>query len=412
MTSFGRRFAGVALVSVIAVSCSGEGRGPESAAPTTPSPRSASPDPSPRKAPDGFAPDRVNLDLRPIAEGLDAPLAIAPAPDGTDRLYVAEQGGRVVRVDVDDGSVREVLDLSDRIQAGGEQGLLGLAFHPDFPQEDRLFVNYTDTAGDTVIAEYSSADGRLIDPSSHRIVLTFDQPYANHNGGQIAFGPDGFLYIGTGDGGSGGDPDDNGQSRDTLLGKILRIDVDADDGAPYAIPSDNPFAGDDDARGEIWALGLRNPWRFSFDRESDRLWIADVGQDVLEEVNRAPGDAAGINYGWDEMEGSECYEPSSGCNRAGKRTPVTQYSHDFGCSVTGGYVYRGSTFPDLQGAYVFGDFCSGTIWAVPEDAEPGTRPIELRQTDLAISAFGEDVAGELYVSDLASGRILQVVDGS
>ena len=354
----------------------------------------------------------MNLDLRPIAEGLDAPLAIAPAPDGTDRLYVAEQGGRVVRVDVDDGSVREVLDLSDRIQTGGEQGLLGLAFHPDFPQEDRLFVNYTDTAGDTVIAEYSSADGRLIDPSSHRIVLTFDQPYANHNGGQIAFGPDGFLYIGTGDGGSGGDPDDNGQSRDTLLGKILRIDVDADDGAPYAIPSDNPFAGDDDARGEIWALGLRNPWRFSFDRESDRLWIADVGQDVLEEVNRAPGDAAGINYGWDEMEGSECYEPSSECNRAGKRTPVTQYSHDFGCSVTGGYVYRGSTFPDLQGAYVFGDFCSGTIWAVPEDAEPGTRPIELRQTDLAISAFGEDVAGELYVSDLASGRILQVVDGS
>jgi glucose/arabinose dehydrogenase len=325
-------------------------------------------------------------------------------------LYVAEQGGRIVWVDPASGDSGEFLDLSDKTEAGGEQGLLGLAFHPDFEDGGRLFVNYTDLEGDTVITEYTAQSATKADPSSERAVLRFDQPYSNHNGGQLAFGPDGYLYIGTGDGGSGGDPEENAQARDTLLGKILRLDV--DDGNPYGIPQDNPFAGEDGARPEIWALGLRNPWRFSFDRDTGKLWVADVGQDVLEEINRVSGDAAGLNYGWDEMEGTACYEPPDGCEREGMVLPVTQYSHDFGCSVTGGYVYRGRAEPTLRGAYLFADYCSGTIWAVPHDAERDARPIEMLSTEMAISSFGESSDGELYLSDLEGGRILKVVDGS
>ncbi|MDQ4145503.1 MAG: PQQ-dependent sugar dehydrogenase [Actinomycetota bacterium] len=389
--------------------CSSQPEPPPNAAPTTPtaSEPTRSPTKKPRARP--FDAARVDLELRKVADGLSAPLAIAHSGDGSGRLFVAEQGGRVVAIDPEGGSVEPFLDLSSKTVPGGEQGLLGLAFHPEWQENGRLFVNYTDEAGDTVIAEYRS-DARRAEASSHEVVLTFDQPYPNHNGGQLAFGPDGMLYIGTGDGGSGGDPQDNGQSLQTLLGKILRLDVDAKGDAAYQVPPDNPFVEEADARGEIWALGLRNPWRFSFDRETEELWVADVGQDFLEEVNRAPAGASGLDYGWDEMEGSKCYEPEEDCEREGHEIPVTEYSHDFGCSVTGGYVYRGSAFPDLQGAYVFGDYCSGTIWAVPSDAARGTRPIELLETELNISSFGEGEDGELYLSDLESGQIFQITD--
>ena len=401
-----RSIRAIAAAFLVLAACSDGAEPPASSVPTVAGSES-SPPPDDRPlspgADDEFRANRVDLVLEPVAEGLTAPVAIATA-GAADRLYVAEQGGRIMSVSPTSGDVSEFLDLSGLTEAGGEQGLLGVVFHPDFEDGGRLFVNFTDSEGDSVIAEYTAESETRADAQTYRDVLRFDQPYANHNGGQLAFGPDGFLYIGTGDGGSGGDPEENAQARDTLLGKILRIDVDAGD--PYAIPSDNPFADDAGARPEIWALGLRNPWRFSFDRETDRLWIADVGQDILEEINRAPAEAAGLNYGWDEMEGTACYEPPEGCARNGKVLPVTQYSHDFGCSVTGGYVYRGTTWPALRGAYVFGDFCSGTIWAVPADAEPGTRPIELLDTDLAISSFGEGSDGELYLSDLESGRIL------
>ena len=404
------RFLPAALAALLLAACSSGPEAPDGASPTTPS-RSSAGTPETTSTPEDadFDAGRVNLELRPVADGLEAPLAITHAGDGSGRIFVAEQGGRVVAIDPERGTTREFLDLSDRTEAEGEQGLLGLAFHPEFEDNGRLFVNYTDDAGDTVIAEYSASATRA-DDSSHQTILTFDQPFANHNGGQLAFGPDGYLYIATGDGGGAGDPEETGQSLETLLGKILRLDVDAKN--PYGIPADNPFAGDSQGRPEIWAFGLRNPWRFSFDRATDALWIADVGQNVLEEVNRAPVDAAGLNYGWDVMEGTECFEPSTDCDTKGKQKPIAQYSHEFGCSITGGYVYRGSEFEDLVGGYFFGDFCSGTMWAIGADAPRGARPVELLQTDLSISSFGEDEAGELFVSDLESGRILRLIDAS
>jgi len=410
----------VALVLVLlAGACTGtaEDTGPRPSRPTPSSPAAPSPSPGaspaeePSAVPARFDPERVRLALRPVAGGLEAPLLATHAGDGSGRLFVLEQVGRI-RI-VQDGELRPepFLDVSDRLVAGGEQGLLGLAFHPAFATNGRFFVNYTDANGDTVVAEYGLDAGETdrADPDSERVLLRIDQPFANHNGGNLAFGPDGFLYVGAGDGGSAGDPMGNGQGLDTLLGKILRIDVDGRSGGrPYAIPPDNPFVGREGARPEIWALGLRNPWRFSFDRGTGDLWIGDVGQASFEEIDTAPAGEPGVNYGWNTMEGRACFAPETGCDESGLALPVAVYGHDAGCSVTGGFVYRGARWPDLVGAYLFSDYCSGTIWAL--DAEhPNAGPTVLLETGRAISSFGEDEAGELCVTDLAGGELLRVV---
>jgi glucose/arabinose dehydrogenase len=349
------------------------------------------------------------IELRTVVDGLESPLLVTNAGDGSGRLFVVEQVGRI-RVVRDAELVQEpFLDVSEQVTAGGEQGLLGLAFHPEYGSNGRFFINYTDVNGDTVVAEYERdpANEDVALPDSARVLLRVDQPYANHNGGALEFGPDGYLYIALGDGGSAGDPHNNGQRLDTLLGKLLRVDVDSTTGdAPYGVPADNPFVDRDDARPEIWSYGLRNPWRFSFD--GNDIWIADVGQSELEEINRMPADRGGLNYGWNIMEGDACYEPQTDCDREGLALPIATYTHEDGCSVTGGYVYRGS-IPSLDGAYVFGDYCSGTMWALDAAGPAEQKPAELLTTEHSISSFGLDESGELYVSDLG-GAVLQIVE--
>ena len=297
-----------------------------------------------------------------------------------------------------------MVDLSSRLTSGGERGLLGLAIHPDFPADPRVFVNFTDTNGDTVIASLAvaQADPDQIDPDSFRQLLFVDQPYPNHNGGAVLFGPDGYLYLALGDGGAGGDPHDNGQGLDTLLGKILRIDVDAGDS--YGIPSDNPFAGTD-GMDEIWHYGLRNPWRMSFDRETGDLWIGDVGQGQWEEVDVARAGEGGLNFGWNVMEGAHCYG-SDTCSQEGLTLPVTEYGRDVGSVVIGGYVYRGEAFPVLEGAYLFADFSSG-LYAIDGAASTLAAPARVGDVDGSAAAFGEDANGELYVASLG-GTIYRV----
>jgi glucose/arabinose dehydrogenase len=384
---------------------------PSTLSPPPPSSPSARPEPaSPSPAPEAFDPDAVDLRLEPLVNGLDAPLLVTTAGDGSDRLFVVEQPGRIRIVRDGELEPEPFLDISDRLVSGGEQGLLGLAFHPRYVENGRFFVNYTDLRGDTVIAEFavSADDPDRADPGSERVILGFDQPFANHNGGNLAFGPDGNLWIGTGDGGDAGDPFGNGQSLETYLGKMLRIDVDhRDKGLAYAIPPDNPFVGDPDALPEIWAYGLRNPWRYSFDRETGDLWIGDVGQNSYEEIDHVSSSKAGRNFGWNVMEGRECYQPLTGCDESGMTLPVAVYGHSQGCSVTGGFVYRGSEWPALLGAYLFSDYCSGTIWGLDAsslDADPS----ELLTLGRAISSFGQDDAGELYATDLLSGELLRV----
>ena len=352
------------------------------------------------------------LKLVRVGGGLRAPTGIANAGDGSGRLYINEQAG-VVRVVDASGTLlrRPFIDLSDRISSGGERGLLGLAFDPGFERNHRFFVNYTDRDGNTVISELRAADdGLSADPRSERVLLHVTQPYANHNGGQLAFGPDGYLYIGLGDGGSGGDPHGNGQNRNVLLGKILRIDVHAppSGGRAYATPADNPFAGGGGAP-EVWAYGLRNPWRFSFDAQTGDLYIADVGQGAWEEIDRQPSDSSGgENYGWNVMEGRHCYA-SDTCDQRPFVKPIAEYSHEAGrCSVTGGYVYRGSAQPKLDGVYIFADYCSGTLFTLQVD-EGTITPKVVAQTGLAISSFGVSEDGELYAVDLAGGGLYRVV---
>ena len=394
-------------MALVVTACGGSDRADRGTAtgPTDPSPTVNGSPPAPD--PTSAAPDGpVGVSLRPVADGLEAPVAVAHVVDGSGRLYVVEQAGRI-RLLEPDGSLRTdpYLDISERVGSGGERGLLGLAFHPEFPQDDRLFVNYTETDGDTVISSFrGDAEGAA--PGSEEALIRVDQPFPNHNGGQVAFGPDGFLYLGLGDGGGGGDPFGNGQRTDTLLGKILRIDVDARTGGrPYAIPRDNPFAGGDGGRPEIWATGLRNPWRFSFDRETGDLFVGDVGQEQWEEVDVLPaGTGAGANLGWNVMEGSDCFEAES-CDRDRLLLPVTEYDHSQGCAVVGGHVYRGERWPALAGSYLYGDACSGFVWTLDAGAavEGRGRPRRVLDTGLLISSFGEDEAGELYVADLAGG---------
>lgn len=338
------------------------------------------------------------------------PVLLIQAPGDASRMFVVEQGGTVRAFSSSDSvTLAEVfVDISARVESGSEAGLLGMAFHPDFARNGQVFLSYTrpGPGGATplvsVIARYTSRDGgRTLDPASEEIVLTQNQPFRNHNGGHIVFGPDGLLYIGLGDGGSAGDPLEAGQDTDTLLGKLLRLDVRSGT-SPYSIPADNPFATGG-GRPEIWALGLRNPWRFSFDRANGDIWLADVGQYNWEEVNRI---TRGGNYGWDEREGAHCYEPSSGCRTTGLIDPVAEYDHSNGrCSITGGFVYRGNAVPALQGAYLYGDYCTGEIWGMPAG---GGAPARLVGGGINISSFGEDNAGELYVLSYAEGAVLRV----
>jgi glucose/arabinose dehydrogenase len=340
-------------------------------------------------------------------EGIfEQPIFLGHAGDGSGRLFVAEQRGTIQVLD--DGGWSEFLDVSAKVRDGGEQGLLGLAFHPQYESNGRLFVHYTDNGGDTTVSEFQRKDALHADAATERMLLHVDDPYSNHNGGMLAFGPDGLLYIGLGDGGSANDPQNRAQSLDTLLGKILRIDVDgpATVLAPYSIPDDNPFA-DRPRGGEIWAYGLRNPWRFSFDRQTGDLWIGDVGQNRYEEIDRqSASSGGGENYGWSRFEGAHLHDADR--EAPGAIAPVAEYDHDGGhCSVTGGYVYRGTAIPNLQGAYILGDYCSGVIWTVKADSGDYTLT-KVMETSHNISSFGEDEAGELYVVD-HGGSILNLV---
>lgn len=349
------------------------------------------------------SPSSVRLQLRQVATGLTRPLFV-DAPAGDSRVFIVEQPGRIRILSGGTLLPEPFLDISDLVSSGGERGLLGLAFHPDYAANGRFYVDYTDLAGDTRIGEYRvGADPARAERAGGRVIITVDQPAANHNGGMLAFGPDGYLYIGLGDGGGGGDPYRNGQQPGTLLGSILRIDVDG--GTPYAVPPDNPFVAGGGAP-EVWTFGLRNPWRFSFDGR--RLYIGDVGQGSWEEIDVLA--TGGVNLGWSIMEGTHCYNPASGCDRSGLVLPVLEYGHGEGCSVTGGYVYRGSAIPELDGHYFYGDFCSGWVrsfryagdgiadrwdWS----ADLGTIP--------SLTSFGTDGAGELYVTS-ATGTVYRI----
>jgi len=348
-----------------------------------------------------------HYDVAVAHDGLDVPVWVGSAGDGSDRLYVVEQSGRIIGLDEDTGPT-VFLDLTDRVAFNGEMGLLGLAFHPDYAVNGRFFVNYTTLIGGrrSIVSHFEMVDG-TVDPESEVVLLDVPQPFGNHNGGELAFGSDGMLYIGFGDGGSGGDPLDNGQRPSTLLGSILRLDVDVPAGGPaYAIPEDNPFVGAvDGTLPETYAFGFRNPWRFSFDGSD--LWVADVGQDRFEEVGLV---GAGENHGWRTMEGFSCFQPSVGCDTTGLTMPVYAYDHDQGDeSVTGGFVYRGKMLPGLGGAYVFGDFVSGRVWSLRLDGGGGTSVDELFQLNrFSLSAFGLDSGGELLICDY-DGRILRLV---
>lgn len=364
-----------------------------------------------------FQPEEVTLTLTPVVENLAAPLFVTHAGDGSNRLFVVEKAG-TIRI-ITNGALLDTpfLDITDRVNNNAnEQGLLGLAFSPDYANSGFFFVNYTDSNGDTVVARYQvdANQADQADPASEFVVLQIDQPAANHNGGMVAFGPDGYLYIGMGDGGGSGDRYGNGQNPATLLGKMLRLDVTTDPQQPYTVPTDNPWVTADwngtDVRDEIWAFGLRNPWRYSFDRATGDLWIGDVGQNQWEEINYTAAGSGGLNYGWPIMEASSCYSSSSDdCTQADLILPVAEYEHRGHCSVTGGYVYRGAQFPALQGVYLYGDYCSGTLWATWSADGTGWNTALLLESDTTLSSFGEDEVGELYITDLANGVLSQVV---
>lgn len=355
--------------------------------------------PLPVPSPVAFDP-AIQITLTTVIEDLDRPVFITHAGDGSGRRFIIEKEGRIRILEGDTLLEAPFLDISDRINAGGnEQGLLGLAFPPDYARRGFFFVNYTNKSGDTVISRFTlTNDLNVADPQSESFILQVDQPASNHNGGMLAFGPDQMLWIGLGDGGGGGDRYGNGQNSETLLGKILRIDVLTDPSQPYTIPADNPWpASADSIRDEIWAMGLRNPWRFSFDRLTGDLWIGDVGQNQIEEIDYVPTNYSGLNFGWPILEGTSCYKESD-CSAQGMTLPVAQYKHGAdGCSVTGGYVYQGAKFPELVGVYLYSDYCSGRIWAVWPDAEGKWQDRQLLDSDLSISSFGEDEAGELYI---------------
>lgn len=360
---------------------------------------------------------QVQLELVEFASGFNQPVDIANAAD--ERLFIVEKRGIIYILDTNgDRLTQPFLNIDDRVRSTeNERGLLGLAFHPNFAENGYCYVNYTGNDGDTRISRFqvSENDPNIADPQSEQILLTVDQPQANHNGGDLAFGPDGYLYISLGDGGGSGDPTNSGQTRTTLLGKILRIDVDSGD--PYSIPDSNPFAFEDFTLDEIWALGLRNPWRFSFDRATGDLWIADVGQNAFEEINFQPADSpGGENYGWRCYEGDAVFNTNDCPSMSELTFPIHTYPHvgSFCAgSVTGGYVYRGSAYPAMQGAYIYADFCKGQIWSLRPDGVGGWENTELLDgVDSDFVAFGEDQSGELYLAGISSGNIYRVTDAN
>jgi glucose/arabinose dehydrogenase len=377
---------------------------PTSPAPATPNPSTSASEPP------GAAP---HLGLENVVSGLQSPLDIAWRPDDPATIFVAEQGGQV-RI-VREGKVvgTPFLDIRGLVTAAGEQGLLGLAFHPD-PSDPRFFVYYTALDGQEILASYTtlSNDRDRADPDSARVLLQMDDPFPNHNGGGLAFGPDGYLYISTGDGGGGGDPLDSGRHLDTLLAKILRIDVNAQGtgAVRYGIPQDNPFLEVTGARPEIWLSGLRNPWRIRFDRATGDLWIGDVGQNEREEIDVARAGIGGLDFGWNIMEGTFCFrDGGTNCLTDDLTLPVTEYGHDQGCSVIGGTVYRGERQPGLRGWYVLSDNCSGRFWVLDPDRDDLRAPTFALDSHRSISAIGEDASGELYATDLAGGELLRIV---
>jgi glucose/arabinose dehydrogenase len=364
------------------------------------------------------APSAGTIKLTKVTGGLSKPVFVTSARDGTSRLFIVEQTGRIRIWSGSSLLTTPFLNLAASVSKGGEQGLLGLAFHPSFTTNRKFYVNYTNLSGDTLVREYraSATNPNRVQSGSGRTIIKIDQPYANHNGGMIGFGPDGYLYIGVGDGGSAGDPGNRAQDKDSLLGKMLRINVNGKTSTRNSlVPSSNPYVGTA-GRNEIWQRGLRNPWRWSFDRTTGNLWIGDVGQGRYEEVDRAVRTSSGAgkaaNWGWRVMEGFHCYKPASGCNKSGKRLPVVEYSHGSNgrCSVTGGYVYRGSAIPAMVGWYVYGDYCSGEIFTISSGAASPATAIRLLDTSLLISSFGESAGRELFVTDLG-GNLYRIVAG-
>ncbi len=344
-------------------------------------------------------PNASAYEWKMIVSGLERPVDLQP--DGSGRLFIIEKPGRIRILQNGQLLDQPFLDITDRVGSNGnEQGLLGLAFHPQYAQNGRFFVNYTDNRGNTMIARYQvSDDPNFANPNSEVKLIAVDQPFPNHNGGVLAFGPDGYLYAGLGDGGAAGDPFGNAQKTKILLGKILRIDVDSAE--PYAVPADNPFGN------EVWAYGLRNPWRMSFDKSTGDLYIADVGQNTWEEIDYLPtGSPGGANFGWDQREGMHDYEGSASPNFI---EPIAEYSHqEGGCSVTGGYVYRGS-MPEWKGIYLFGDYCTGFMWGLIK-SNGGWQKQQLFDVDFTITSFGQDESGELYaLSDMSdSGSVYRL----
>jgi glucose/arabinose dehydrogenase len=350
----------------------------------------------------------VTLKLETVATGLQQPVFV-DAPTGDNRLFIVDQPGTIRVVD-NTGKLlgTPFLDIQAEVQFSGERGLLGMAFHPDYATNGKFYVNFTDTSGDTQVVEYRlSPDPSMAAPSTKRVLLVVDQPAGNHNGGMLAFGPDGFLYIAMGDGGGGGDTYGNGQNTSTLHGALLRIDVDG--AVPYAVPTDNPFVGKAGAD-EIWVYGVRNPWRFSFDGQ--RLYVADVGQSAREEIDLLDTGDGGANLGWSIMEGSQCF--GGGCSSAGLVLPLVEYTHAEGCSITGGYVYRGSVIPELYGHYFYGDFCGGWIKSFRYSGGTSTTDHQDWTADFGsiggLTSFGTDGSGEIYVTS-TSGSVYRIVGG-
>jgi glucose/arabinose dehydrogenase len=407
-------FLGVCLLSFAACQASAsqlpgpEVSGRTAAAPQTGAaavPNASSPSPV-------FEPGAVQLTLQPVTTAVREPTGLFSAYDGSGRLFVTERAtGRIVILRDGQPLSQPFLDIGSLIRSGGqEQGLLGLAFHPGYRDNGYFYVNYTASNGDDTVARYSvSADPDVADPGSGAIMLDIPDPAPNHNGGDLVFGPDGYLYIGFGDGGGGGDQFHNAQDMGALLGKMLRIDVNAQ--FPYGIPPDNPFVGMPGARPEIWSYGMRNPWRYAFDPATGSLFIADVGQNAYEEIDIQPPGIGGQNWGWPIMEGLHCYPQNRACDMTGLAQPVAEYDHAQGCSVTGGFVYRGSQYPAAEGAYIYGDFCSGRIWALSAGDDGVWHQALLLQTQLGISSFGEDESGELYVVSLDPAGIYRMAFG-
>lgn len=406
------------LTSLIVVALVAGCGSPSPTVPPTPagSPLAGSAVPASPSAPRASIPVEladVALAVEVVVDGLDDPVDVAAPGDGSGRLFVVERPGRIRVVSGGELLAAPFLDIEDRIVSGGERGLLGLAFHPDFPSDPRLFVDYTDLKGDTVIAEFrlDVRNGQVADPGTERILIRIDQPFANHNGGAVAFGADGRLYAATGDGGSAGDPQGNGRRLDTLLAKVLRIDVDGPPESverPYAIPDDNPFVNVPDARPEIWLTGLRNPWRMRFDEETGDLWIGDVGQGSWEEIDVAPAGDGGLDFGWNRMEGFHCYEPRDGCDESGLTLPVAEYGHGLGCAVIGGVVVRDPSQPALNGRYLFSDSCSGNFWLLDSSGSGPREPVLAAETGRSISSIGLADDGTVVATDLGTGELVRI----